>query len=607
MKDFEGIHFLEGATDFEECTGGYSSAKKYFFTKDGKRYFIKIKDSKIRSDIEEFLTSYSIPHAKVIEVGQNLDGFSFIIEEFVEGKDLFDQFFVKSTKGIYEYGFKLGEKYSNFRKDFKDKKVDKKALEIFNEKHERVEREFDERCKGLDKLTSKSKKTFLDLKDYFENNLSDIKNSLMCFGCTDIKPKNFMITNENKLVAVDFEQIKHFEFSTALRWGLVSGDADLIEKYLSFSSGYMEGYFQFNVPERVLSAINCMFAMMAFREIKKYIEKDNFEKAEKYIEIIEKYVKNGQVDITERLINFKPNVCRLIKGAKFEVVDGSYDDHNLVFKCTKGNKKYFLKIMEGSEEKLGLRLKKYNILAKSKIPTPKIYCSGKASCEKMFVLFEFIDGKEWDKFFDENDFESGVKCGIKVAEAFKPIWELKDESLYHIVTIEDIMKKNYENIEIAYSSDIKNQIPCDKKEIIKLLNKFKKHFKDEPMHLTHADLKFANVLSKTGEDFYIADNESYCIGYEIVNFRYNISDKFFSNTTPINKGFLKGYLQCVYGEKLPKRLDGQIKFVMLCCFLNHAKRMAIKKSDVKKIKFYKELFDNGFYEKDIDWSFEVEK
>ena len=49
-----------------------------------------------------------------------------------------------------------------------------------------------------------------------------------------------------------------------------------VEKYLSFSSGYMEGYFQFNVPERVLSAINCMFAMMAFREIKKYIEKDNF-------------------------------------------------------------------------------------------------------------------------------------------------------------------------------------------------------------------------------------------------------------------------------------------------------------------------------------------
>lgn len=600
MKLFEGIDFLKDAIDFQEVKGGHSNAQKFSFLKHGKKYFIKIKEESIRKDLEQLLTAHSIPHAKVIEIGQNSSGQNYIIEEFLEYKDLADYYDVKSNKDVYEYGFKVGEKYYNLRKSFIDKAVDAHNLEILQEKLDRTYAKFEEIKEDLLNVSQDSRDILLTLKNFYEQNTQAFEQSLQVFGCTDFKPRNFLLSEDKQVIAVDFEQIKYFEISTSLRWGLVSGDINKFEKYLSFTSGYLEGLFQFDVPVNVLKAVNVMFAFMVFREAINKIRHKHFDKAEAYLQHSSQYIINGEVDISGRLINFKLKDNAFLKGARFEIADGSFDDHNRVFKCVKDDKKYFLKIMDGNEKTLQKHIRNYEIIKNAKVPTANIFDHGVLPNKKLYVIFEYIEGKEWNLYFNENDFESGFKHGLKVANTLKPLWKVQDESIRKI-TADDVMKTNCDNVELIYASRAKDEMPCDKQTMLFMLEKFKKSFENEPLHLIHADIKYGNIMSTDGDDFYIIDNESLCYSHEIINFRYNLDSKFLPNAKRIKCGFLSGYLHGVYGETMPKHLHGQIKFTILSSLLNLGKHYAENRRGTSGFREHRKLYNSGFYEKEIQW------
>lgn len=604
MKVFEGIKFLEKATSIEECKEGHSTAQKFFFSKDEKRYFIKIKDNQIRDNLEEELNKFQIKHAKIEKIGKNSSGQGYIIEEFIDGENIYQAFNKNSVKGIYQFGFKIGEQYSAFRKEYKDKVVDeKKVLEFENNVNE-ILAGLDNMHESFGKLSDKAKDKIFFLKSYLKNNIKAVKNSLMIYGCVDFKPKNFMFNNEKEIVSVDFEDLGYNEVSRSIRWGIFTFDTELIEKYFSFTSGYLEGLFQFDVPTCVLDAINVLYAYMALRKIQSKIERQHFDEVESYLNKIDYLFENGNLDLSNRLINFNVQDVEILKDGHFQVLSGSFDDSNKVFKCSKQEKAYFLKLKNCDESKLNYYIRLYSKIEKAGMSTPKFHQGGMFRNDKMFLIFDYIDGKEWDKFHDKNDFDIGIKFGKKLAKVLSKLGD-KESEIFKQVDIEKIETETLRYIDELYSNQkqIENFVAIDKNEMIKLVKKLAKSFKDEPLNIIHADIKFGNIMSINGENFYLVDNENYCYSYQVNNFRWNMDIYFKKGATKLYQGFLKGYLQGIYGLNLPKTLDGQIKLMILNCYITRAKHFAQKRSAGYVFDEHKHLFEDGFYNKPIDWLF----
>lgn len=591
------IDFLHGYTNVEAITQGHSAIAKYKVELDGKMFFVKITSHAVNDTIDSILLSVKVPHAKVCASGKNDDGTYFIIEEFIESpifKECFDK---KSEKFIYERAFYMGSRYSKLRKNNPDKKVDEKSYSSIKKRVERVISEYDnfiEKHEGIEQIPEWNK--LICLKDYFSSHLEDIKNNVMVYGNTDIHPSNFMLNDE--LIAVDFENTGYAEISNAIRWGLVSSDVDRQDKYYAFARGYLEGVFQFNIPVCVKKAIVCMFAFMAFREAFAHLKRGNIEKFSLYLKKIFADFKNEEIGYQ---FTFDISKIKLLNNLKkIRRMKGSYNANNLVFKCYCGRQKYLLKVMHGNSKTLDKYLYFYDMLTFYDIPSPKVFESGVLNEKYIFVLFEYIEGEEWHKVLSLEDYETGRACGRKIAQYFNRLQDVSEDMIPKF-TIKNFNQYNLESLNIIFDNEeAKNVMPVSKETLISMLEKYSKDFEDEPLRLIHGDIKFGNIMSKD-DKLYILDNENYCYSYEIVNFRYNLATKFSNEELDLKKGFYNGYFTEVYGEKIPHRLQGQAKYLVVSDLINYSRCYAEKISSNGHLDLHKKLFENGFYEKEINW------
>lgn len=560
--DKEKIKFLKNANNFELITEGHGGAEKYLFEKDGKKYFIKAGKIDYFENLEEILTKADVPHPKIVETGTIDKNNKYIIEEFVDGTPLKQLLSNLQPKFVYEYGFKLGEKFRNLQKDFPNKKVDNKAYTQFCQDVDKAIKSLKKQIKNEHNNLSPNELNFFAwMENFLLSNKQLIKNSIMVFGHNDIKPSNFLV-NGNKIYAIDIEGIKYKELSWSLVWSLSRTDFK-DEKNHTFLEGWLDGLFNFKVPKCVLDCCNYTYLFNMCINFEKLIKKRSFEKVIKLMEHIKNnYIVGSRIVLNKRLIKVaKISDFKNLKGFNFNLVAGSYTPTNLVFKCTKGDKKYFLKIMQLDETKFECVIKGYQTLNNCQVSTPRVVEYGRCkSSNRYYVLFEFLDYPEFQLTY--TTFEDGVKFGKLAAEHLKYLRNATDNN-FGTLTKADLFDAYTKVIDAIFDRvGVSTIFKCSKTEMQNFLKVFLQSFDEEKINLIRYDLKIGNILFN-GQNMIFVDNEDLINSYETINFRYLITSCFWGKHMAQSQGFVKGYLNYIYKGKLPKRVQNQIKLLLL--------------------------------------------
>lgn len=562
QMDKAKIKFLKGVKQFETVTEGYGGAEKFLFEKDNKKYFIKAGKIGFADNLEEILTNADIPHPKIVETGTIDDKNKYIIEEFVEGTPLKYLLPNLKEKFVYEYGFKLGEKFRNLQKTYPNKRVDDRAFKNYSlETDKSIKALKKEILKHSSDITLNEIKFFTWMENYLISNKQLIKNSIMVFGHNDIKPTNFLVDG-SKICAIDIEGIRYKELSLSFLWSLSRVDFK-DEKNHAFVNGWLDGLFNFNVPKSVLDCCNYTYLFNMCNNFEKLIKKRDFEKTSKLIEYINKnYIVGNKIVLNKQLNKVaKISDFKKLKGFDFNLVGGSYTPTNFTFKCVKGDIKYFLKIMQVSDARFEKIIKAYETLNNCKVPIPSIIEYGKcASSNCHYVLFDFVDYLELQNTY--TTFEDGVKFGNLAA---KQLINLRNTSPndFNTLTKNDLLNEYTKIIDAIY--EIKGATKlfnCSKAEMQDILNSLLKSLDNEKINLIRHDLKTNNILSN-GQNLIFVDNEDLVNSYEIINFRYFISSCFCGEHTPQAQGFVNGYLKYVYNGKLPQKIQNQVRLLLL--------------------------------------------
>ena len=584
IMQLDRIDFLNGVNSIETIDKGYSGALKYSFIKDGRKFFLKIGKFKIEKDLEKLFANNEISHPKIVECGEYDEDFNYVIEEYIQGKDLKEELDKHDSKFIYEYGFEIGTQYSKLRKIYSDKPMT-------TEKYEEYLSNVDERVKTLKSLIEHNKKIdnsvmkFLDyIISYLNNNTSLIKNSLLIFGHTDIKPSNYLISDE-KIIATDIEHTDYKELSLSMIWTFARCDYK-DEKNLAFARGYLDGLYNFCVPSAVLECFNYTYLFSAVGHCIKYIKSEKYNELLKFIKYVnETYMINHEIKISEKLKSvLSIENIEIIKGSHITLVKGSYSPNNLTFKCQNDSKKYFLKLMKMDELHYQKSLESYGLLSKCGIPISPVLDHG---CilkdEYYYTITNFIELNEMDESIG-NTFQDGFNAGKLVASY---LIKLKGNYLKSTGNHDKnyLIKNIKEDIEKVYGeNEYSDYIYWSKKEIINYVDKYIKSFEKEPINLIHGDVKFGNILYGDNE-IYFADNESLVLSYDIMNFMYNIHAGFLEEKNLCYKGFVNGYLKYMNSGTIPFRIQSQVKLLLIYYVLRTIIDILENKSDESKLSF----------------------
>lgn len=602
--ELQKIKFLEDATDFTDAEGGYSAAIKKFFTKKDKKYFLKIGNFSINKDLEKLFSFAEIPHPKIIEIGSYDEKNGYIIEEAAEGtsfKYTFDQF---APKFIYEFGFKIGQKFRNLRKIYPDKKIDKKTFDNYMNL-------VDDNLKDLslnseiykDKLTQNQLDFFDFIKQYLDSNRKLVKGGIVVFAHPDVKPGNFLLCH-NGLLVIDFEGTGYHELSTAIRWSYARSDFN-DEKNFAFARGYLEGLLNFCIPKGFLKCCNYTYINNICRTIIKSLQNENFAEIDKLINYIKSnYIENGKVCVDKHLVQFGLfKQIPLLKDFDITLVSGSYNPENLTFKCTKDDKKYFLKLSKNNKKNyLKQSLNCYFVMEKADIPISPVCSCGKfRGSNIVYFLYDFLDMKELHFSANTPSFEKGVKFGNIVAQQLQKLKTCKSKN-FKKLDKNDLLKTLTNNIESIFkdSEDIP-LTPFKKSQLLGFLNDLAANFDDEPINLIHSDVKFDNILCD-GKNIAFVDNEELKYSYDVINFYYNFFICFKSSLSQLSQGFINGYLKYMNGGKIPQRINGQMKFLLLASLIEHILNVVNKVGSDKNIPLLNDLCEQYIVKnEEIKW------
>lgn len=580
---FYKIDFLKDVRDIEKIEKGYSGALKYVFSKEGKKYFLKIGQFQLVDNLEELFASNSISHPTIIDFGKYDDNTNYIIEEYIDGKNLKEELDNHAPKFIYEYGFLIGQQYRVLREIYPDKPMtEEKFQEYFSSVKECVLK-LKSLIKSNGKLTEKQSEFLNYMISYLSENTFIIRNSCLVFGHTDIKPSNYLIYNKD-IFATDIEYTDFKELSLSMKWSFARFDFK-DEKNLAFARGYMDALYSFAIPDKILDCFNYTYLFQLAKYFIRYMEKDKYDKLSPLIEHINKnYMKDGEIKISEQFKRYRSlRDLNLVKESTVTLVKGSYNSCNLTFKCQTNTDSYFLKIMEMSSSHYKKAKDSYDLLKSCFIPiSPMIKhgCIYKDKC--YYTIFKFIELKEMDESIGST-FLDGFKSGELVASY---LIKLKDKKLEKAETFDKkhLYKNMVELIEKIYGDNEKNKyIYWSKREVINYINKYISSYDDEPIQLIHGDVKFDNILYN-GNQICFVDNESLQYSYDIINFMYNIQNGFLEKENLCYRGFVNGYLKYMNHGKIPYRMQNQAKLLLIYYVLRITSAALDNKYDASKLK-----------------------
>lgn len=304
MEEIKSIKFLKDAESCIEYNGeGHSIDKKYLAIKNGKKYFVKLTKNKINTNLKELFEKAQIRHSKIEEIGK-LDEYYYIVQEFTKGETL--RFYLDnySEDEIYNLTYNVAKGFGNLRNLLPDKPMQNDEYENFLQYLFQMLNTFYPAYTKCDTFSKQNKKLFIKIRDFLINDIHILKKCPCIFGHPDIHPGNFLLI-DNELVTIDYDSTTNGNIAIAILWGLLCDNINNLEKYLSFTSGYLNGVFNNNIPQNVIKAVNIIFAFINIRYILKFLNKNQPDKAEMYIIKTKKYFKRNKYNLTERLTNKK--------------------------------------------------------------------------------------------------------------------------------------------------------------------------------------------------------------------------------------------------------------------------------------------------------------
>ena len=288
---------------------------------------------------------------------------------------------------------------------------------------------------------------------------------------------------------------------------------------------------------------------------------------------------------------------------EISIVDGSFSSYNMCFKLKNNYSSYFLKIMKLSEKGFDKALDSYKTMNICKIPIPRLIKYGQIEKNKLYyMLYEFVEGKELAEVIINDDFNEGVKLGLNIANNLNELKKCKSNK-FNVISIKDIYKDIIQNIEYIYTNDIDNDcIIWSKNELINHVNKYIESFSNEPINVIHGDIKLENILLTKKTKTVFVDIENLFNSYDCINFFYNIHKRFFEEDDLFCRGFVNGYFKYMNHGVIPKRIQNQIKLLLLDYYIRTVKRIMCKNSTIQKISLITNSLKKYIEEeKEIEW------
>lgn len=240
-----------------------------------------------------------------------------------------------------------------------------------------------------------------------------------------------------------------------------------------------------------------------------------------------------------------------------------------VLKVIRGDKNFFLKIMDGDLSFL-TKIKKIIWIYAQYTSKPMLLLDSGIVSNQVYCIYSWIEGSALNHLYDEYSNEQFYTYGVRIGKYFNRInqnipkeeqFEKKyDLSLLTHTSIANFMEfftKNEKAISSIFSRDEINHI-IDR--ILVLQNSF---METEKVYI-HGDLHPKNVMINREEELTIIDCESFCIDYFVMNFRWNLASIFKTRSVAY---FYSGLIKGFYKENPPTSLYNQLLYILLLKFL----------------------------------------
>jgi aminoglycoside phosphotransferase (APT) family kinase protein len=233
---------MEKSYDFyTKINKGWSNDDKYHVKTKGKDYLLRISPLdmlpviKRLADITRKLEGLGVPISKPVEITEK-DNCIHGLYSWVQGVDMIDVISTYSKKDQYKYGIDAGA-YLKLIHTIKAPDFIEPWDLRFNRK--------------IDRNINNYRQSILDIPetklfiDYLDANRGLLKNRPQFFQHGDYHIGNFMIDDNHKLVIIDFDRYDFgdpWEEFNRIVWSAANSPA--------FASGIIDGYFDYNVPEK---------------------------------------------------------------------------------------------------------------------------------------------------------------------------------------------------------------------------------------------------------------------------------------------------------------------------------------------------------------------
>ena len=251
----------------------------------------------------------------------------------------------------------------------------------------------------------------------------------------------------------------------------------------------------------------------------------------------------------------------------------------LLYKVIRGENKFFLKIFKGTLDVDKVK-KIVSIYNKIDIKSLDIIDFGTVdNLDKCYIVYNFIEGKNLKAYTNTDEFSlSDVrKIGTIIGKELLKLKTYKDydNDLFMSGGIDVIIdnvknnfnlllkNENYKNIMFEYFTI--EEINGLNKKLVEYGNTFKNI---EP-RLIHGDIKRSNIMINENKEFYITDIESMQVGYDALNFRYQITWSLFDGSEK-EAEFVKGYFDGIYSGNRPKNFNHSIIFTIILNFFTES-------------------------------------
>lgn len=276
-----------------------------------------------------------------------------------------------------------------------------------------------------------------------------------------------------------------------------------------------------------------------------------------------------------------------------------------LYKITRKNDKYFLKIFKGhmTEEKIN-KIKNICLIYKNlNIKSLEIIEFGNIdNFDNYYIVYNFIDGVNLKAYTNKE--ECSLNFIRQIGENIgKELLKLKsfenyDSNLFVQEDIDKMIEDTINKFYLLLEKDIYKDIILryfNLEEITELKSKLIQYshiLKETEPHLIHGDIKRANVMMKENEEFYIIDIESMQFNYDLLNFKYQMTWCLFEGNEK-EAEFVKGYFDGIYNGDRPINFNYGVIFVVILNFFTESYHR-YKNSNIEGLANYMKKCKNLF-------------